>query len=137
MKASLTNLAAAGLILAGGAAVFGATGAAAGLRSPVSAHPAVSASRGEHHAMGEGRRRHRRGYGSELDLFGAAGPTEGETPAGEEEEAPRPAVFCPSISALGGVAADYAGPRIIEIGSHAPAARRGPLPVVVYGDFSR
>ncbi|MGO9769985.1 MAG: hypothetical protein ACLPSW_10585 [Roseiarcus sp.] len=134
MKASLTNWAAAGLILAAGSAVFGATGAAAGLRPPVPAHPAVSASRlGEPHAIERGRRRVERNRRNGLDESGALGPTEGEPPAEEEQEPPQAAAFCPPAPELGRAVA-RSGPRIIEIG--AGAARRGPWPVVVYGDFS-
>ena len=88
MKASRTILAAAGLILAAGPAVFGSSGAAAGLRPPVSPPPAVSVWRGDdHRAIEGGRRRAGRDHRNRLDLFGAAGPTESQTPAGEEEEA--------------------------------------------------
>jgi hypothetical protein len=137
MKASLVNLAAAGLIVAAGLSVSGATGAVAGLRPPGGAHPAVSPWRGaERHAAEEGWRRHRRGQGGGLDLSGAVGQAEDETPAAEEEEAPQTLTFYPPVSGLDVVVADFAGPRIIEIGGRAPKARRGALPVVVYGDYS-
>ena len=136
MKASLTNLAAAGLICAAGLPVFGATSAAAGLRPHVFVHAAVSASRsGERHATREGRRRARRGYPGELDFLGAVGPSEGEPPAAEEEAPPQAANSCPPATEHRRVAANV-GPRIVEIGARAPAARRGRWPVVVYGDFS-
>ena len=136
MKASCANWVAAGLILAGGAAVFGSTGAAAGLRPPVSSPSTVSVWRGDDlRAIAGARRRaglYRRG---QLNFFGAAGPTEGETPAAQEEEAPQAATPCPpTIPGFGRLAAESAGPRLIEIGGRAPSARRGPLPIVVYGD---
>ncbi len=136
MKASCANWVAAGLILAAGSAVFGSTGAAAGLHPPVSSHSTVSVWRGDDRRAIEGaRRRAGRDRRGQLDFFGAAGPTEGETPAVQEEEAPQAATLCPpTIPGFGRVAAESAGPRIIEIGSHALGARRGPLPVVVYGD---
>jgi hypothetical protein len=138
MEASCANWIAVGSILAAGLAVFGSTGAAAGLRPPVSPPPAVSIWRGgDHRAIEDVRRRAARDHRNQLDLFGAVGPTEGETPAAQEEEAPQADVSCPPASALGRVAAQSAGPRIIEIGGHASAARRGPLPVVIYGDLSR
>ncbi|MGD1036981.1 MAG: hypothetical protein ABR878_07235 [Roseiarcus sp.] len=138
MNASCANLAAAGLILAAGAAVFGATGAAAGLRAPVAASPIVSVWRDdERRVIGERGRRAGRDRRDRLDWFGLGGPTEGETPAAEEDEAPQTAASCPPVPALPRVAADFAGPRIIEVGRHAPSARRGPLPVVVYGDSLR
>ena len=138
MKASRTILVAASVFLAAGSAGLGPTGAAAGLRPPVSAHAAVSVGRGgERHAIGEGRHRDRGGYGGELDLSGVAGPMGGETPVGQEEEAPQPAALCPPFAAAGRAAAFSSGPRIIEVAALAPVARRGPLPIVVYGDSLR
>ncbi len=140
MKASLTKLAAAGLILASGSAVLGSSGAAAGWRPSVFPHPTVSAWRGEsHRAIEEGRRRAERGRRNRFDqfggLFGDIGATEGETPAGEEETALQVAIFVPSIPGFSRAAAQSAGPKIIEIGKRAPLRAR--LPVVIYGDSSR
>lgn len=138
MKASRTILAAAGLILAAGLPFFGATGAGAALRPPLAARPHVSVWRSaERHAIDRRRDRFARGRGNGLDLFGDIGPTEGETPTGEQAEAPQVAIFFPPIPAFGRVAAEFVGPKIIEIGSRAPAPRRARLPVVIYGDVSR
>jgi hypothetical protein len=138
MKASCANLAAAGLVLAAGSAAFGATGAAAGLRAAASAPPVVSVWRGgDHGAIEERRRRAGSDHRNALDWFGVVGPIEGETPAGQEEETPQAAALCPPFAAPGRVAAASFGPRIIEVGKRTPAARRGPLPVVVYGDSLR
>jgi len=138
MEASCANWIAVGSILAAGLAVFGSTGAAAGLRPPVSPHPAVSVRRGDDRRAIEGAaRRAGRDHRNQFDLFGGVGPAEGETPAAQAEEIPQAAVFCPPDSALGRVAAESTGPKIIKVGSHAPAARRGALPVVIYGDLSR
>lgn len=138
MKASCANWVAVGSILAAGSAVFGSTGAAAGLRPPVSPPPAVSVWRGDDHRAIEGvTRRARRDRRNQLDLFGGVGPAEAETPAAQEQEIPQVAVFYSPTSALGPVAPESEGPKIIKIGRHAPAARRGALPVVIYGDLSR
>ncbi len=138
MKVSCANWIAVGSIATAGLAVFGSSGAAAGVRPPVSPPATVSIWRGDdHRAIGGVRRRAGRDRRNRFDLFGAGGPTVGETPAVQEDEIPQVAVFYLPASALGPVAAESAGPRIIEIGRHAPAVRRRALPVVIYGDLSR
>ncbi len=130
MKASLTTWVAAGVILTAGAAAFGASGAAAGLRAPVPAHLPVAAPRvGERRAIERGGSRLER---DRLSQLGAADATEAETPAwAQEQEAPQAAAFCPPAAEFGR-APTSSGPRIIEIGAR--ARRRGPWPLVVYGD---
>ncbi len=140
MRASYSVSAVAVLALAAGSSVLGATEAGAGLRAVYAARPAVSVLRGvERHAGEQGRRRYRRDFEDQLGLLGllgAGGPTVSGTPAGQGEETEQPAVFFPRLPAFGRLAADHPGPKIIEIGGHASAARRTRLPVVVYGDPS-
>ncbi|MGO4869384.1 MAG: hypothetical protein ACLPGW_02040 [Roseiarcus sp.] len=133
MKASRTFLVAASLIVAAGSAAFAASAGAPGLHAPVPAPSAVSVWRGgERHAVEQRQRRVDGDRRGRLDLFGVVGADEGEAPAAEEEAAPQAAVYCPPVPALGAAAAWSSGPRIIEIGGQ--PARRGPWPVVVYGD---
>ncbi|MGD0642998.1 MAG: hypothetical protein ABSC22_19835 [Roseiarcus sp.] len=134
MRGSRAILIAAGLIAAAGPAAFAAPGAAPGVRPPMHAPQSVSVWRGgERRAVEERSRRVEGDRRNRLGQLGVVGAGEGEAPAGEEEQAPQAAVYCPQVPANGGAAARSAGPRIIEIRG---TARRGPWPVVVYGDPS-
>ena len=140
MKASSTNWAAASLILALGLPVFGASGAAAGLRAPLARPPAIAVWRGhERRGLAIDRRIVRRERRNEFNGQGDVGLAPDAAAASEppSEEAPpwtvESADFCPPPAAR----ERSLGPLIIEIGARDAATRGGLLPAIIYGDSSR